>query len=84
MSKLAATPGTKSYVLFHLSETVEFKTKGISASDSDLNISDENLGIQHHSVHHNIDVHNLFNCYVYVNKIAILGSTEEALHMYIF
>ena len=80
MSKLAATPGTKSYVLFHLSETVEFKTKGISASDSDLNISDENLGIQHH----NIDVHNLFNCYVFVNKIAILGSTEEALHMYIF
>ena len=84
MSKLAATPGTKSHVLFHLSEAVEFKTKGISASDSDLNISDENLGIQHHSVHHNIDVHNLFNCYVFVNKIAILGSTEEALHMYIF
>ena len=59
MSKLAATPGTKSYVLFHLSETVEFKTKGISDSDSDLNISNENLGIQHHSVHHNIDIHNL-------------------------
>ena len=79
----AAAPGGKPDVLFHVPETVGFETKGISVSDSDLNIANHVLGIQHHPVHRNIDLHNLLNCYVHLNEITIPRSAEEALDLYV-
>ena len=79
----AAAPGAKPDVLFHVTETVGFETKGISVSDSDLNIANHVLGIQHHPVYKNIDLHNLLNCYVDLNEITIPRSAEEALDLYV-
>ena len=55
-----AAPGGKPDVLFHVPETVVFEIKGISVSDSDLNITNHVLRIQHHQVYHNIDLHKRF------------------------
>ena len=84
MRQSVAAPGGKTYVLFHVPETVGFETKGIFVSDSDLNIANHVLGIQHHPVYQNIDLHNVLNCYVHLNEITMPRSAEEALGMYVF
>ena len=71
MRKSAATPGGKPDILFHVPETVGFEIKVISVSDSDLNIANHVLRIQRQPVYHNIDLHNLLNCYVHLNEISI-------------
>ena len=76
----AAAPGGKPDVLFHDLETAGFETKGISVSDSDLNIANHVLGIKHHP---NIDLNNLLNCYAHLNKITIPWSAKGALDMYV-
>ena len=79
----ASAPGGKPDVLFHVPETIGFEAKGISVSDSDLNIVNHVLGMQHHLVYQNIDLHNLLNCCVHLNEITIPRSAEEALAMYV-
>ena len=83
MRQSTAAPRGKPDVLFHVPETVEFEIKGISLFDSDLNIANLVLRVQHHPVYHNIDLHNLLNCYVHLNEISIPRSAEEALAMFI-
>ena len=75
--------GGKPNVLFHVPETVGFETKVISVSDSDLNIPNHVLGIQHHPVYKSIDLHNLLNCYVHLNEITLPRSAEKALDLYV-
>ena len=79
----ASAPGGKPDVLFHVPETIGFEAKRISVSDSDLNIVNHVLGMQHHLVYQNIDLHNLLNCCVHLNEITIPRSAEEALAMYV-
>ena len=71
MRQSAATPGRKPDVLFHVPETGRFKTKGMPVSNSDLNIANQVLGIQHYPVYHNIDLHNLLNRYHCVKSVQI-------------
>ena len=71
MRQSAAAPGRKPDVLFHVPETGRLKTKGMSVSNSDLNIANQVLGIQHHPVYHNIDLHNLLNRYHCVKSVQI-------------
>lgn len=55
----ANTPGGKLDILFHVPETVDFEKTGVTINESDLHNANNLLGIEHHPVHRNRNMHKL-------------------------
>lgn len=71
-------------MLFNIPSTVGFQTQGIDVDHMDIQVARNVLGIDHHPVSTDDDLHELFLCYVYIHGLYdIPRDPDSALLLYI-
>ena len=79
----ARAPGGRPDVLFALPSTVGFEKQGILVNENDIVIAKNILGISHHPVSVEKDLHELLVCYCAIYKLSIPCDADGALDLFI-
>ena len=56
---------------------------GLTVSEEDLTIAENIVGLDHHPLHRNKNLHELLICYIHIHDIEIARDAESRLEMYI-
>ena len=70
-------------MLFHVPSTIGYSRKGVKVRDVDIQIALDVLGIDHHPVYQNKDMHDLLICYVHIHQIEPPRDPESGLNFYV-
>ena len=79
----SSAPGGIPDMLFAMPQTVGLSLQGHSVNSPDIAAAKDVLGIQHHPVVRDDDIHELFNCYVHINSLEIPRDPDSALSFYV-
>ena len=56
---------------------------GLTVSEEDLTIAENIVGLDHHPLHGNKNLHELLICYIHIHDIEIARDAESRLEMYV-
>ena len=78
----ASAPGGKPEILFNLPETIGFSKQGSQVDADTIRTAEETIGIDHHPVWINKDLHELLKCYLHIHKLSMPTNADDALELY--
>ena len=78
----APAPGGKPNVLFAVPSMVGYPHKGIPVNPQDLAVVQNTLGIRHHPVCHDAELHELLLTYVRIHDLTLPNCADTAVDFY--
>ena len=78
----SSAPGGKPEILFNLPETIGFSKQGSQVDADTIRTAEETIGIDHHPVWINKDLHELLKCYLHIHKLSMPTNADDALELY--
>ena len=79
----ASAPGGIPDMLFNIPSTVGFQAQGIDVNPTDIQVAQNVLGIDHHPVCRDEDLHELLLCYIHMNGFNVPRDPDSALFLYV-
>ena len=79
----ATAPGGVPEMLFNVPSCVGFQQQGVKIDRTDVQVAKTVLGIDHHPISKNEDLHELLICYVHLHGLEIPRDPETALSFYV-
>ena len=78
----AAAPGGVPDVLFYTPCAIRYNSQGIKVESDDIKVALDVLGIEHHPVSKDIEIHELLICYVQLKGYSFPRDLESALDLF--
>ena len=78
----ASAPAGKLDLLFEVPSVIGYRKQGVAFQESDMKIAPGILGINHHPVYKNKEMHQLLISYVHIHNLKPARDTESGINMY--
>ena len=79
----ASAPAGKPDLLFEVPSVIGYCKQGVAVQESDIYIATAILGINHHPVYKNKEMHQLLICYVHIHNLKPARDAESGINMYV-
>ena len=79
----ASAPAGKPDLLFEVPSVIGYRKQGVAIQESDTDIATAILGIIHHPVYKNKEMHQLLICYVHIHNLKPARDGESGINIYV-
>lgn len=79
----SSAPGGRPDLLFHIPSASGYSNQGLLVDSTEISIAENVMGIDHHPVFKNKDLHDLLICYMGIHHLQAPMDAQQSLETYV-